>query len=64
MITITDAPSLEQAVSRPFRMPLLHRAITEYLSLNPYLSVGIEDFLKHLAKDNEATICGYDYSIP
>ena len=64
VITITDAQLLDQAIGRPFRMPILHRAIAEHPSLNPYPGFGIKDFLKHLAKDNEATLCVYDYSIP
>ena len=62
MITITDTQSLDQVISYPFWMPILHRATKEHPSLNPYLSFGIKDFLKHLAKDNEATLCVYDYS--
>ena len=63
VITITDASSLEQALSCPFRMPLLHRATTEHPSLNPYPGFVIKDFLSHLARDREATLCVYDYSI-
>ena len=63
VITITDALSLEQAISHPFRMLLLHRTTTEHPSLNPYPSFSIEDFLKHLARDHEAAICVYGYSI-
>ena len=63
VITITDTQSLDQVMSCPFRMPILHRATKEHPSLNPYPSFGIEDFLKHLAKDNEATLCVYDYSM-
>ena len=63
VITITDNQSLNQVISCPFRMPILHRATTEHPSLNPYPKFGIEDFLKHLAKDNEASLCVYDYSI-
>ena len=63
MITITDTQSLEQVISRPFWMPILHQAITQLPSLNPYSSFGIDDFLKHFARNNEATICVYNYSI-
>ena len=63
VITITDAQSLDQVMSCPFRMPILHRATMEHPSLNPYPNFGIENFLKHLAKDHEATLYVYDYSI-
>ena len=61
--TITDAQSLDHVISCPFRMPILYRATTEHPSLNSYPSFGIEDFLEHLAEDNKATLCVYDYSI-
>ena len=44
-------------------MPILHRATTEHPSLNPFPNFGIKDFLSHLAKDHEATLCVYDYFI-
>ena len=63
MITIINALSLKQAISCLFRMLLLHRAIIEHPSLNPYLGFGIKTFLSHLAGDNEAILCFYDYSV-
>ena len=44
-------------------MPILHRATTEHPSLSPYPGFGIKGFSSHLARDNEATLCVYDYSI-
>ena len=61
VITITNNQSLSQVISCPFQMPILHRAITESPSLNPYPGFGFEDIVKHLAKYNEATLCVYDY---
>ena len=36
----------------------------EHPSLNLYPGFGIKDFLSHLAGDDKAIICVYDYSIP
>ena len=63
VILLTDAQSLEDALSRPFRIPLLHRATSNHPSLGPCTNFGIDDFCKHLADDKDASISVYDYSI-
>src|SRR2546430_1623486 len=63
VIQLTDAQSLENALSQPFRIPLLHRATKLHPSLGPHTNFGIQDLLKHLAEDEEASTSVYDYSI-
>ncbi|KAH0545335.1 hypothetical protein FGG08_000634 [Glutinoglossum americanum] len=63
VILLTDAKSLETCLNQPFGVPLLHRATPNYPSLGSYTQFGIQDFLKHLAEDEEASISVYDYSI-
>ena len=63
MITITNAQSLEQAVSYLFWILLLYRATIEHPSLNPHLRFITKDFLNYLIRDNEAIITFYNHSI-
>ena len=60
---LTDAESLADALSRLFRIPLLHRATTNSPSLGRCSNFGIQDLLNHLAEDEGAVISVYDYSI-
>ncbi|KAI9765652.1 MAG: Lysine-specific demethylase 2A [Geoglossum simile] len=61
---LTDAKSLEDALGKPFRVPLLHRVTASHPSLAPTTNFGIQELLKHLAEDKGASISVYDYSIP
>lgn len=62
-ILLTDMRSLKDALNRPFRIPLLHRMTTNYPSLTSCTNFGIQEFLDHLALDQDASISVYDYSI-
>jgi hypothetical protein len=66
VILLTDSKSLENALSRPFRVPLLHRTTTNYPSLGSETDFLIQDLLMHLEKvslNRVASVSVYDYSI-
>ncbi|KAI9855657.1 MAG: hypothetical protein M1813_009703 [Trichoglossum hirsutum] len=63
VILLTDGESLKNALSRPFRIPLLHRVTANHPSLGGYMDFCIRDLLEHLVEDKQATFSVYDYAI-
>jgi hypothetical protein len=63
VILLTNEGSLSDALSRPFQVPLLHRATEDSPSLAPRKNFGIPDLLKHFADYSAASISVYDYSV-
>lgn len=63
LVLLTDTESLKTVLKQSFQVPLVHRASIDHPSLGPSERFGIQDFLQHLAEDDEASISVYDYSI-
>ncbi|KAH0562968.1 hypothetical protein GP486_002469 [Trichoglossum hirsutum] len=66
VILLTDAKCLENVLSRPFRVPLLHRTTTDRFCLGSRMDFSIHDLLVHLEKaylNAKSSVSVYDYSI-